>query len=491
MLSSALAICVAVKQWRRRTVNGFVISLTLVSIPSDRVLLAQTTTVVSRSQLCPTPTYKYLRADEDYSYLRDRACRTDPFDGIKYIPLRSDPEWFVSLGGEVRENVEYFSNPRWGQQPQGSAYALQRFMFHSDVHLGERWRIFTQLKSGLENNREGGARVIDEDKLDINQAFLDATLLSTGKNAVTLRLGRQELAFGSRRYVSAREGPNVRQTFDGVRLIVSSHAWAVSLLATKPVQTKPGFFDDAPKSGQTFWGAYASRSLAEKSGLNVDLYYLGLDSKQARFEQGVGREQRHTAGTRFWGKRDSFDEDLELTYQWGHFDDGGIQAWAVESETGYSFGSTIGKPRLALKADIASGDRNPHDNCLQTFNPLFPRGLYQQLVDLNGHVNFIDLDPTVVLHPTSSLSVIADWDFFWRESVQDGVYGVGGNLIRAGDGSRARYIGSQPSLVAEWRIQRHITAVLIYSHFATGEFLKQTGPARTVNYGSIWFDFKF
>jgi len=454
--------------------------------------IVSSTLSIAQNSPCPIPEYKYLRADEDYGYLRNPACRSEPLDALKYIPLKSAPEWFVSLGGEIRENVEYFSNPRWSAKLQDPAYLLQRYMAHSDLHLGERFRIFTQLKSGLESNRAGGPRLIDEDKLDINQAFLDLTLYAGGKNSLILRTGRQELAFGSRRYISAREGPNVRQTFDGVRLAFSSDRWTVNILATKPVQSKLGIFDDAPDSSQTFWGLYASRPLTPAvTGFHLDLYYLGLDRKRARFVQGTAREQRHSVGTRLWGKRSSWDEDFELIYQLGRFNDGAIQAWSVESETGYTFTSRPARPRLALKADSASGDRNPNDKDLQTFNPLFPRGLYHQLVDLNGHVNFIDLDPTLVLHPFARWSLTVDWDFFWRESVGDGLYGVGGFLIRQGSKSRARYVGSQPSLIGEWRVQRHLTAVFIYTHFTPGTFLKQTGPGRTVNYGSVWLDFKF
>jgi len=439
----------------------------------------------------PPPPYKYLRADEDYQYLSNANCRTEALDVVKYVRLGQSPGWFASFGGEVRENVEYFSNPRWGQQPQGSPYALQRYMLHADIHLGERWRIFTQLKSGLENNREGGARPIDEDKLDFNQGFLDLTLLSAEKRHITLRTGRQELAFGARRYISAREGPNVRQSFDGFRLIFSLPKWTLSLLATRPVQTKFGFFDDAPDHGQTLWGAYATASIPKVSGTNLDLYYLGLDRKQAHFEQGRGREQRHSIGARFWGRRHSWDEDVEATYQWGTFSAGGIRAWAFASEIGHSTPSIPLKPRVAMEVNVESGDGDPHDRNLQTFNPLFPRGLYHQLVDLNGHVNSIELNPTVVLYPSARVTITADWDFFWRESARDGLYNVGGFFFRSGKASRARYIGSQPSLIAEWRIQRHLTAVLIYTHFASGSFLQQTGPARTVNYGSLWLDYKF
>ena len=440
---------------------------------------------------CPPPTYKYLRYDEDYSYLKNPVCRTDPLDPLKFIALNPKGDWFLSLGGEARENVEYFQNPTWGQEPQGPAYLLQRYMAHVDLHLGGRVRFFGQIKSGLETGRAGGPRLIDEDKLDLHQAFLDVALISAASHSIKLRAGRQELALGARRFVSAREGPNVRQSFDGIRLILSTINWKVDVLATRPVQTKEGFFDDLPSPGQTFWGIYATRQLHLLPGANVDLYYLGLDRTRARFQQAIASEIRHSFGTRLWGQRNAWDYDLEWIYQIGSFGSGNIRAWSVETETGYTLRSWGTSPRLAIRADAASGDRDPNHPDLQTFNPLFPRGLYHQLVNLNGHVNFLDLDPVLVSHISKQLSFTLDWGFFCRESPGDGVYGVGGNLIRPGTGSKARYLASQPSAVAEWRPQRHVTVIAIYTHSSPGSFLRATGPAKSVNYVSVWLSYKF
>lgn len=440
---------------------------------------------------CPQPTYKYLRYDEDYSYLKNPECRTDPLDPLKFIALNSKGDWFLSLGGEARENLEYFQNPTWGQEPQGPAYLLQRYMAHLDLHLGGRVRFFGQIKSGLENGRAGGPRVIDEDKLDLHQAFLDVALISAASHSIKLRAGRQELALGARRFVSAREGPNVRQSFDGIRLILSTNIWKVDILATRPVQTKVGFFDDLPSPGQTFWGIYATRPLPFLPRANVDLYYLGLDRTRARFQQGIASEIRHSFGTRLWGQRNAWDYDLESIYQAGSFDSGNIRAWSVETETGYTLRSWRTSPRLAIRADAASGDRDPSNPDLQTFNPLFPRGLHHQLVNLNGHVNFFDIDPVLVSHINKQLSLTLDCGFSWRESLGDGVYGVGGNLLRPGTGTKARYVASQPSAVAEWRPQRHITVIAIYTHSSPGSFLRETGPAESVNYVSVWLSYKF
>src|SRR5690242_12812166 len=57
--------------------------------------------------------YQRFRYDEDYTYLRDPAKRTDFWDPIKYIPLNSDGDWYLSLGGEARERYEMYNNNRW------------------------------------------------------------------------------------------------------------------------------------------------------------------------------------------------------------------------------------------------------------------------------------------------------------------------------------------------------------------------------------------
>ena len=76
----------------------------------------------------PPPAFKMLRFDEDYSCLTNPAARTDWFDPIKYIPLRSDdPLWYLSFGGELRERFEGNYDPNFGIGGLGSdSYLLQR-----------------------------------------------------------------------------------------------------------------------------------------------------------------------------------------------------------------------------------------------------------------------------------------------------------------------------------------------------------------------------
>src|SRR5258706_11860383 len=163
----------------------------------------------------PDRSYKLLREDEDWSFLRDPRLRRDPGDKIKYIPLRKNSDdWYMTIGGEAREVWEQIGNDNWGQKPHMNAYLNERYMLSLDFHYGSHVRTFFELKSGLNSLRSGGPRPIDEKKLDFQAAFLELGT-SEGPNWVRLRAGRQEIEYGSGRLIDLREGPNVRLSFDG------------------------------------------------------------------------------------------------------------------------------------------------------------------------------------------------------------------------------------------------------------------------------------
>jgi Alginate export len=437
------------------------------------------------------PSYRLERSTEDYSYLRDPARRTDIWDPIKYLQLNRDGSSYLSLGGEVRERFEYFNRPGWGKDPQDHGYLLQRYFLHGDLHLGEHVRLFTQLQSSLEDGRKGGPRPADEDELDLHQAFLDLKFPVSGDSLVTLRSGRQELALGSQRLVSVREGPNVRRSFDGFRVTLRTGDVRIDGFAVKPVETNRHVFDDGPDNTEALWGTYTVLPFHLLPKANIDLYYIGLYRRSARFDQGTSRETRHSVGARLWRIAAPLDYNFEALYQWGSFGSGDIRAWTVASDTGYSWTALPLRPRLGLRADIASGDDDPANPDLQTFNPLFPKGAYFSEAGLIGPANFMDLNPCLDLHLTSRHILILDWDFFWRESTHDGLYNNAVALVRSGRTSNGRYIGSMSQAQFFWEIDRHLTFVAIYGHFFAGRFLKESGPGEDVDYVTTWLTYKF
>lgn len=461
------------------------------------------------------PQFKPLRYDEDWSFLSDPDKRTDVWDKFKYIPLRKDKkDWFLTIGGEIRPTYEYLRNSNWGGGVQDSNGAFfQRYMLHFNVNLGRRARVFVEFKSGIASSRAGGPAPPDENYLDLHQAFVDfrfgfnrissADGSSSQKTSekpptFTLRIGRQELAFGSERLVGVREGPNVRRNFNALNLIVNAGGWRVNAFAAKPTADNRRYFDDNFERSQTFWGVYAVRSLSFVPALRksfLDVYYFNLDRKLARFEQGTGRDRRSTVGTRFSGAAVQFDYDLEFAFQFGTFGSGAnrsrIRAYTAGVNIGYTFKSSTFSPRLGLGAGIGSGDKNLSDRRLQTFYPLFPRGAFFGQIAQNGPLNFIAAKPSLSLQLSKNVVFRSDYYFFWREATTDGIYGTPGNLVRTSERSRARFIGHQLDLNLIWQVNRNILVVPYYAHFFTGRFLRETPPARDIDFAGIKFIYKF
>lgn len=427
------------------------------------------------------PEYQKLRYEEDYWYLRSPDARGDFFDPIKYIPITSDGAAYLSLGGMLRERYEYQSNPLDGSQDRAGVF-LQRYVLHADLHLGAHARAFAQLQSALANGRRGGPSPVDEDELDLHQAFVDVALGIGGTRALTLRTGRQEMAYGSARLIDVRQGPNVRRSFDAARVLLHAGGWQVDGFAARPVLSGGGVFDSRRDPDQALWGAYGSGKPSGLRGTAVDLYYLGFQDDQGDYVQGTASETRHSLGGRLWGEAEGWDYNFESLFQWGHFGSAEIRAWTVASDTGHTWKDAPLQPRLGLRANVASGDDDPNDDVLETFNPLYPRGNYFNELATLGPRNFFDVHPFLTLKPHERLSVTADWDFFWRQSLNDGLYSPAGALIRGAGGSRAHYVGSAVSLTADWQINRHLNLTTIYVHAFPGQFIRDTGPAESIDF---------
>jgi hypothetical protein len=436
------------------------------------------------------PAFQTLRYNEDWTFLRDASRRTDWLDPVKFVPL-DGTNVYLSFGGEARLKYELYSEPVFNQQPaDDSGFLLQRYLVHADLHATPYFRVFGQLQSSLEDFRNGGPRPTDRDDLDFHQAFFDARLPLVDDDSLTLRGGRQEIAYGSQRLISVRESPNNRLAFDAVRVLAHFGDWQADVWLAQPVEIDTGIFDDQRVSETTFWGSYVSGPVHFIPGLNADFYYLGISRENARYARGTADEVRHSLGTRLFGKRDALDWNFEFVGQFGTFGNTDILAWTAASETGWTFAHAPAKPRAFLRADIASGDHGGSN--LGTFNPLFPKGSYFNEASLIGPQNLIDLQPGVEFALTKTLKLTTSCDFVWRESLDDGVYGVALNLQVPPGASRERYVGTFPAVSLAWQAQRHLSFTVNYVAYLFGDFVKQSMPnQRNGSYVSAVATFRF
>ena len=442
------------------------------------------------------PAYAAERYDEDWSFLRDPSKRTDFFDPIKWIPLDKDGSLFLTLGGELRERFQDTRNQSFGlPSPAHDANGYHRIFLFGDIHLGPHLRTFVELVNGEIMEAIVNPSPAEKDPLDLLQAFADVTTTVGNRGVFTLRVGRQEMTFGSGRFISFRDTPNVRREFDGVRTFwTNGKGKRLDAMLVRPVNPRIHVFDDIADSTQLFWGVYATSPLAASKGLSLDLYYLGLDRKNATFAQGPARERRHTIGAHIFGKRTgfdwdethdfhrpgrtdndlAFDWDVEGAFQLGSFGAADIRAWMISSNWGFTISESRFSPRLGLKADALSGDANLQDNRLGTFNPLYPSLQYYSQAGLFAPANLTNLQPNVTVDATTTMSVNLAWSSLRRESKADAFYAP--PLVPVlGTATDKRLIGQEASANLAWQATLHLTMTATYAHFSPAGSVRQAG----------------
>ncbi len=211
-------------------------------------------------------------------------------------------------------------------------------------------------------------------------------------------------------------------------------------------------------------------------GIPNPLYWLGYERDQGQFAAAQGQEHRHSFGTRLFGSAKEWDWNLEAVFQIGDVGNQTIRAWTVASDTGFTFTALPWSPRLGLKADIASGDKNPSDGRLGTFNALYPNPTYFSEAALLAPGNIMDVQPAVTIKPVSTLTFTVGWNFLWKHHKEDAIYTPPAPLVAIPETiGTGRYIGDQIKLEGSYRPhpQWEIRAAAV--HFNTGEALTHAG----------------
>ncbi|MEO6980989.1 MAG: alginate export family protein, partial [Mucilaginibacter sp.] len=423
--------------------------------------------------------FKQLRYDENYTYLK-KDSSANWYNTLKFLPFNKDKSTYISFGGEVRYQYFHFENPGWGSSPADKdGYVLSRFLGNADFHAGKFFRAFVQLQSSLADGQSETPSPVDQNPLELHQAFLDISLPLPSHASFIVRLGRQELSYGSQRLVAVREAPNNRQSFDAAKIMYAIGGVKLDAFYSHYVQAKPGVFDDGFNKNTQFWGTYAAISKVPVLQ-NVDIYYFGLWKAKSVFDEGAGKELRHSIGTRIWRTTGDWQYDLEGLYQFGKFGTSTISAWTASSNISYTFNGAALKPQIGLKAESITGDKNYGDGRLNTFNPLFPKGAYFGLAALIGPANLVDAHPYVQLALTTKLSLFESYDMFWRMNRNDGLYAVNGKLIYSGKNIPSKYIGNQLETALEYTPNKFFYFREEFTWFNAGDFLKAAGPGKDI-----------
>lgn len=397
------------------------------------------------------------------------------------------PDWFT-IGAQFRFRFENRTGNGF-REDSSQDFGLSRLLLDIDVKPKE-WLDFhfqgqDARAPGLEN-----AAPIFRDPFDVRRAWVQ--LGASEKGWIRARVGRQELKYGGQRLVGPLDWLNTARQFDAVKVNIGSADLNVDFFASSVVVIDPGDFNKH-RDGNNLHGAYANLNRFAAGG-TLDAYSMWKTTPLVIGSLGrAGDADLWTTGFRYTRKLDGgFDIETEMAAQNGSFAQDEIAAWGAYGVLGYSPNGWKGKPRLSAEYQYGSGDNDPHDSKMGTFDQLFPTGhLYQGTADRIGWRNVSDVRVGVSTQVAPKLSANFDYFSFWLANKNDSLYAVNGAVaVRApAGGARNSHVGQELDAILTWRLVGHATIGGGLGYFFTGKFLQETTPGHRHTFGYLFVNY--
>lgn len=349
----------------------------------------------------------------------------------------------VDLGGEARVRVEGFDRPDFGLSGPDYVSFAHRLLIQADIRAAPSGaRVFAQLSWADQDGRRPGPRPFDDGGVDLAQAYVDLPA-QTRAGRLTLRAGRQELTFAGNRLVGLRDGVTLRRAFDGGRLTLDMDGVVVTGFLARPVVIGPDDFDDVVDRGDRFGGVTIDFA-GDAPGRATQMFWFSRTRRASTYFGASGRDRRETVGLRRTSAGAGWDASVQGAVQIGATGSRRAFAWGGAVDVG----RTVGTTRWGLQLGVASGDDDPTDDSVGTFDPLYPNlGVFSS-APLYFPANQINIGVSA-RRPVGRAVVSVGAVLLGRHSLDDAVYANPGRpLIAPGGGGRASAVLVEASLAA-------------------------------------------
>jgi alginate export protein len=393
--------------------------------------------------------------------------------------------WF-HVRGEFRTRVERVSGAGFGDNDD--AYWMDRFRLNATVRPSKTLTFVVQAQDARAFDKTAGSQTVPfRDTLDLRLAYVEIGSKSS------VRIGRQELAFGEQRLLGHLSWANTARSFDGARVTMKNAMGQIDAFAASVVTIDPARFDKSG-NGNVISGAYGSFTTVIPKQV-VEPYFFWRQSRSITAETG-GLHPLHqaTTGLRVAGSlRSALDYSAELAVQTGSVGPDEVMAWAGHSLVGKTLGGVRGHPRIFGEYNYASGDADRTDGRRATFDQLYPTGHDKLgLSDQVGWKNIHNARAGVEARPASKWLMTGSYHSWWLASATDGLYTASGALIAQSlTGTAGRHVGQEIDGQVMYTYSPQLQIGGGYAYLLPGEFLKTTTPGHSYNYPYVMATYVF
>ena len=413
--------------------------------------------------------------DADWRYVdtlpwNEQTC----VERLKRIPLNDC--LLFSTGGEYWTRYHHEHNSRLTQTT--NTFHLQKFRAYGDLSYSDWLRVYGEYVWADSFGEDLSPVPPDVDRGDLHNLFIDVKLLEHCGKPVYVRVGRQELQYGSQRLITPLPWANKRHAFEGVKVFRKGEKWDIDAFWTQYVPPQAGTFDRADEN-RVFAGGWLT--YRPEKGKFLDFYYLMFDNDNPSTQQGIVRSpfETHTVGSRWAGDKDGLLWDFEGAIQFGEQGGSDVFAGMATAGIGRSWKDHCYSPTLWLYYDYASGDNTPVTGDVNTFKQQFTFGhYYMGWMDLVGRQNIHDVSVHYYVYPRPWMTVWMQYHHFWLDQSTDALYNAGGVAYRRDPtGNSGTNVGNEIGLVVNFHLTRYSDILASYNKLFGGSFMERTAGA--------------
>jgi MFS family permease len=211
-------------------------------------------------------------------------------------------------------------------------------------------------------------------------------------------------------------------------------------------------------------------------GANVYLDPFWIHSEHPAFRSGgrVGPDERDTFGARLWGRRGAVGFDWTLARQTGRSMQRDVGAWGLFAVQSLALSGQGWRPRLDLRADVASGGTRGAGQLAQ-FNPLYASSAYLGEGQFLGLANLLTVAPGLSVSPTLRTGLSLEYALARRLARRDAVRAGGMRAYEGTQGVPGRAIGSVLRVAGTRSVGEHVTLFFTHEHLVAGDVLDHAG----------------
>lgn len=409
------------------------------------------------------------------------------FSPISYANERL-PRWLCFTAG-YRARVEGVTAKNF-QPGNSETYLLTRFRLGVAIKPTRDLGLYVELQDATAFWKDEPLVPPYQGTWDLRRAYVD--LGDIARSSVALRVGRQDISFGHARLLGTSYWRNVSQGYDAAMMVVNWNWLRLNAFSAAPVIAgKNGLSHH--QQGNVLHGVY-SHLKDRIPGSSLEPYLLWRLSPGFRTEIGApAKLDEKIFGFRWAGTASDVDYDAEAVAESGHVNTDRIRAWAWSAIVGYTFRSGRWKPRLFVKYDFASGDRNPKDGTHGTFDQLYPNihdhhGLADQIAWQNLKSVRVGIKASLLRNWTLA-ACYNDW---WLASATDGFYNASGSIVaRDVRGTAGTHIGREFDVQTSYRFNRQVELGAGLGHVLSGDLLVNTNHAHSYTYPYVMLNYNF